>query len=123
MHFRQGLCCLCFSSLALVVFDVFGSLRKANKARLEKHGKHKLLQGNYLRLKARIVSTKHFIHNIHIIMQILLIETIDCTIFCFTSCLWTLYVLYASTLFLSFTFNCFLATCHYIVRLLVTLVS
>ena len=45
---------------------------KSAKERLYIHGQHKLGQGGYLRLKARILSTKYFIHIIqYIIMQIL----------------------------------------------------
>ena len=44
---------------------------KATKERLEKHGKNKLGQGGYMILKYQIVSTKLFIHVIHIIVPIL----------------------------------------------------
>jgi hypothetical protein len=57
------------------ILDTFRRLpdtSKETKERLHKHGQHKIGQGGYLRLKARIVSTKYFIHIIqYIIIQIL----------------------------------------------------
>jgi hypothetical protein len=55
----------------LETFHRLPDTSKETKEILDKHGHHKLGQGGYLRLKARVVSTEYFIHVIqYIIMQI-----------------------------------------------------